>query len=233
MSRVFLITGTRKGIGKHLAEYYLERGHTVVGCSRRAGTIEHERYVHHALDVSSEPDVVSMVRCAVRDFDRIDVLLNNAGLASMNHLLATPYETVRGLFETNVFGSFLCMRETAKTMIRRETGCIVNFATVATPLHLEGEAIYAATKAAIVHLTQTAAKELGGFGVRVNAVGPTPIDTDLIRTVPKQKIEALIAQQAIRRMAQPDDVANVIDFFIDERSSFVTGQVIYLGGVPG
>ena len=123
------------------------------------------------------------------------------------------------------------MREVAKVMSRARTGRIVNFATVATPLNLEGEAGYAASKAAVESLTRVAARELAPLGITVNAVGPTPVMTDLIRSVPREKMDALIATQAIRRMGEPRDVANVIDFFLSPASDFVTGQVVYLGGI--
>ncbi|WP_336595994.1 SDR family oxidoreductase [Helicobacter bilis] len=108
---------------------------------------------------------------------------------------------------------------------------IVNFATVATPLRLEGEAAYAASKAALVNLTQVCAKELSEFGITINAVGPTPVPTDLIKNVPKAKMNALLNQQAIKRFGEFSDVLNAIEFFLDEKSDFITAQVIYLGGV--
>ncbi|MET0292142.1 MAG: SDR family oxidoreductase [Steroidobacteraceae bacterium] len=231
MSEVVLITGTRKGIGRFLAERYLERGHTVVGCSREPATDMPANYHHYCLDVADEKAVVGMVRDAARRFGGIDALINNAGIASMNHLLLTPMETVRRIFSTNVFGTFLVMREVAKVMGRAKKGRIVNFATVATPLNLEGEACYAASKAAVESLTRVAARELAALNITVNAVGPTPVMTDLIRSVPKAKMDALINTQAIRRMGEHRDVANVIDFFLSPASDFVTGQVLYLGGV--
>jgi 3-oxoacyl-[acyl-carrier protein] reductase len=110
-------------------------------------------------------------------------------------------------------------------------GRIVNFATVATPLNLEGEAGYAASKAAVESLTRVAARELAPFNITVNAVGPTPVMTDLVRSVPRQKLDALIGAQAIRRMGEHRDITNVIDFFASRSSDFVTGQTVYLGGV--
>ena len=116
-------------------------------------------------------------------------------------------------------------------MKKNRYGRIVNFATIATPLKLEGEAIYAASKAGVISLTQILARELADFGITVNAIGPTPIQTDLIRSVPKEKLDAVINRQAIHRFGELRDVSNVIDFFIRPESDFVTGQVIYLGGV--
>lgn len=230
---VILITGTSKGIGHALAEHYLSGGHTVCGCSRGAATIDNPNYHHFSLDVTDEKAVKAMVRAVKKQLGGIDVLINNAGVASMNHTLTTTIDKARQIFETNFMGTFLFVREVAKLMTRRKYGRIVNFSTVAAGLRLEGEAVYAASKAAVANFTQVTAKELGEFNITVNAVAPTPVETDLIRQVPKNKIDELLAQQAIGRMGQFKDVINVVDFFIKEESSFVTGQVIYLGGVNG
>ena len=227
-----IITGTRKGIGRYLAERYVQRGYIVVGCSREPfGNDAPPNYHHYCLDVADEQAMIVMVRDVRKRFGGIAVLINNAGIASMNHLLLTPLSTVARVFSTNVFGTFVGMREVAKIMMKARHGRIVNFATVATPLNLEGEAAYAASKAAIESLTRVAAREFAPFNVTVNAVGPTPVMTDLIRTVPKAKMDALVAMQAIRRLGEARDIANVIDFFISKDSDFVTGQTVYLGGI--
>ena len=164
-------------------------------------------------------------------FGGLDVLVNNAGIASMNHFVLTPTSTARRILETNVLGTFSCCREAVKLMIPRGAGRVVNMATVATPLDLEGEAAYAASKAAVVSLTRILAREVGEFGITVNAVGPTPVETDLIRSVAQEKMDALLERQALNRYGTFEDVANVIDFFIKPESGFVTSQVLYLGGV--
>jgi 3-oxoacyl-[acyl-carrier protein] reductase len=149
----------------------------------------------------------------------------------MNHAVTTPMETVRELFETNFVGAFLFCREAAKLMQRRKHGRIVNLTSVAVPLRLAGEAAYAASKSAVETLTRVLAAELGPFSITVNAVGPGPIATDLIRNVPEAKIRDVVERQAIKRMTSLHDVTNVVDFFIRPDSEMVTGQVIYLGGV--
>jgi len=231
MKKVILITGTRKGIGKELAEYYLSLGCNVIGCSRGPGTIVNSDYRHYELDVSNEKDVVKMVRAVKKEFERIDILLNNAGIASMNHFLTTPYQTVQNIFNTNFFGTFLFSREVSKVMMRQKFGRIVNYTTVASALRLEGEAIYAASKGAIENFTQTISKEVAPYNITVNAIGPTPVETDLIKAVPKDKIADLLDKQAIKRFGTFEDIKNVIDFFIDDKSNFITGQIIYLGGI--
>ena len=231
MDKVALITGTRKGIGRALAEHLLSKGWVVVGCSRKAAKIDSANYHHYCLDVTDEKAVVHMVREIKRQIAPIDALINNAGIASMNHILLTPTETCRALFETNVIGSFIVLRECAKQMTQQKRGRIINISSVATPLNLEGESIYAASKAAIESLTRTAARELGTYGITVNAIGPTPVDTDLIRTVPRETIEQLIKHQTIQRTGTTADIANCVDFFLRDESEFVTGQTLYLGGI--
>lgn len=231
--KTILVTGTRKGIGKYICEYYLSKGHRLIGCSRGSQSIHDKEYTHFAVDVSDEQAVISMFADLKKKFASIDVLLNNAGIASMNHLITTPYSTAKHIFDINFFGTFLFVRETSKIMLKQKKGRIVNFSTVATPLRLEGEALYAASKAAIENLTQISARELSSLGITVNAVGPTPIHTDLIKNVPPEKMAALLERQAIKRYGRFDDITNVIDFFIDEKSDFITGQIIYLGGIHG
>lgn len=225
-----VITGTRKGIGRYLAEYYLERGWTVAGCSREDSDLRHERYLHYCADVADEKAARSLFLDLARRFKRLDALVNNAGIASMNHVLTTPLATVERVIQTNYVGTFLYCREAAKLMQQRRWGRIVNFTTVATPLRLEGEAVYAASKAAVESITRVMARELAEFNITVNALGPTPVPTDLIRSVPKAKMDALLARQAIRRFGEMRDVSNVIDFFLRPESDFVTGQILYLGG---
>jgi 3-oxoacyl-[acyl-carrier protein] reductase len=229
--QITLITGTRKGIGRYLVEHYLERGSIVFGCSREPVDYEHKNYTHFCLDVTDEQKVTEMFSTLTRKHSRLDVLINNAGIASMNHVLLTPMSTVNRMLQTNVAGTFLFCREAAKLMRRSKSGRIINFSTVALPMRLEGEAMYAASKAAIVSLTEVLARELAPLGITVNAIGPTPVKTDLIRFVPQKKMDALLQRQAIPRYGEFRDVSNVIDFFIQPESDFVTGQVIYLGGL--
>ncbi|WOO42936.1 SDR family oxidoreductase [Rubellicoccus peritrichatus] len=230
MIKSAIITGTRKGLGKAAAEHFLENGWRVAGCSRKPGSIEHESYSHFELDVGDERAVGKMIWQVSRTHKSVDLLINNAGIASMNHCITTPLTTGRSLMETNVLGSFSFLREVAKVMRRGGGGRIINLSSVAVPLALEGEALYAASKAAVEALTRVTAKELAPWNITVNAIGPGPIKTSLIAGVPKERIEDLIEQQTIKRLGTPADVINAIDFFVRPESDFVTGQVLYLGG---
>jgi 3-oxoacyl-[acyl-carrier protein] reductase len=231
MSRALIITGTSKGLGKYLAELYLERGCRVAGCSRSSSPIEHDDYMHYSLDVADERAVTDMVRDVARKWKEIDILINNAGTASMNHTILTPLSVVKNVMNTNFIGTFIFTREVAKIMINRKAGRIINISTVAVPLSLEGESIYVASKSAVESFTKVLARELAPYNITVNAVGAAPLMTALVKAVPKEKIDKILHAMAIPRFAEFRDVSNVVDFFIKEESDFITGQILYLGGV--
>lgn len=231
MNKVMLITGTRKGVGRYLAQYYSKKGFLVIGCSRNQIDFKLDGYEHFCLDVADESKAKEMFYQIKKKYGRLDVLINNAGVASMNHSLLTSKKDVENILNTNITGTFLFCREATKIMQKNRFGRIVNFSTVAVPLNLEGEAIYASSKSAIVTLTKILGKELADFGITVNAIGPAPIKTDLIASVPENKIQKILDAQSIHDYANFEDVSNVIDFFIKPESRLITGQVIYLGGI--
>lgn len=228
---VMLVTGARKGIGRYLVEYYLSRGYLVEGCSRGEADLKDASYRHHQVDVADEKGVRGMIADITKRYGRIDVVLNNAAIASMNHVLLTPAKTANRMLEVNVTGTMLVCRDAAKVMIRRRYGRIVNFTTIVAPIALAGEAVYAASKSAVVTFTRILAFELGQWGITCNSFGATPILTDMIKGVPQDKIDAVVNNLAIKRLGTPQDCANVCDFFISPTSDNITGQVIYLGGV--
>jgi 3-oxoacyl-[acyl-carrier protein] reductase len=226
-----LITGTRKGIGRQLAETYASRGYIVEGCSRGEASFEAENYTHASVDISEEKAVKSWISGISRRHGRIDCVLNNAAIATMNHVLLTPAKTADRMLSVNVTGTMLVCRDAAKVMMRRHYGRIVNFTTIVDPIGLAGEAIYAASKAAVVTFTRILAFELGGWGITCNSFGATPIMTDMIKGVPQDKIDAVVNGLAIKRLGTPQDCINVCDFFIHPLSDNITAQVLYLGGV--
>ena len=229
--KVMLITGTRKGIGRFLAEYYANKDFLVEGCSRKQPECELSNYYHHIADITDESQVKTMLSTIRVRHGRLDITINNAGIASMNHLLLTPESMATKIMDTNFKGTFLVCRESAKLMKKHRFGRIVNFSTIAVPMLLDGEAVYAASKSAVVTFTKIIARELAEFGITCNVVGPTPIQTDLIRAVPEEKINKIVNNLAVKRLGRFEDVANVIDFFIRPESDYITGQAIYLGGV--
>lgn len=229
-AEVVLITGTSRGIGRDLIRHFLNKGCQVVGCSRSADTEELANYTHYQVDVTDEAAVGAMMRAIARAHGRLDVLVNNAGIASMNLALTTPGRTAERLMATNFLGTFHVAKEGAKLMMRRRHGRIINLSTVAVPLRLEGESIYAASKSAILTFTQVLAKELARYGITCNVVGPGPIRTDLIAGVPEAKLKELLDQLPIKEFCTTADVINAVDFFARPESRAITGQVLYLGG---
>ncbi|MCJ7626572.1 MAG: SDR family oxidoreductase [Anaerolineaceae bacterium] len=227
---VMLITGTRKGIGQNLAQIYSKRGFLVVGCSRQEADWEGEGYEHLLVDVGVEKQVLKLFRHIRKQYKRLDITLNNAGIANMNHILLTPGSTAERIMNTNFLGTFIVSRESAKLMMKNKWGRIINFSSVAVPMDLEGDAVYAASKSAVEKFTRILAHEVGPLGITANAIGPTPIETDLIGSVPKEKIDRLVDNLAIKRLGTFSDVVNVIDFLIRPESDYITGQTIYLGG---
>lgn len=228
--RTLMITGTSRGLGRAVAEHYLDRGDRVLGCARSDEGPSHPHYTHYQADVASEGGPESLMRRVASDCQSLDALINSAGIAKMNHLVLTPTASIVQMMQANFIATFALMREAVRLLKNNPHGRIINVSTVAVPLNLEGEAGYASSKSAIETLTRIAARELGSMGITCNVIGPSPIRTRLLAGVPEQKLEALIQRQAIRRWAEPADVINVIDFFLSPASDMITGQVIYLGG---
>ena len=158
---VMIITGTRKGIGKYLAEYFAEKGFFVIGCSRSDIDFKLNNYQHYSLDISDESLVNKMFTMIRKKYGRLDVLINNAGVNyALSPLLLVPYESALKTVEVNLLGTFLLSREAAKIMKKKSFGRIVNLGSMAVKHEVKGEAIYTASKAAIVSFSRVIAKEI-------------------------------------------------------------------------
>ena len=228
---IIVITGTSRGIGQSLALRYLSQGHTVIGCSRSECDIKNEKYEHYTVDLADEDQINNFAKSVKKKYGHIDVLINNAGIASMNHYMLTPLETAKKVMTTNFFAPFAVTRAFINSLKKSEQPRVINFSTVAVPFNLDGELAYVSSKAAVEAMTKVLAKELAQFKITVNAIGPTPVKTFLTANVPTDKIQNLLDRQAIKRFGEFDDIGNVIDFYIQKSSDFITGQIIYLGGV--
>ena len=225
-----LITGSSRGLGLALAERLLAAGWTVHGFARGQQTLAHANFHAHAVDVADEAAVRAAV-ATIAESGRIDLLVNNAGAASLNAFLLTPGSVAESLMRANYLGTFHCLQAVGKVMVRQRAGRILNVSTVAVPLSLEGEAAYVASKAAVEALTKVAAKELAPSGIVVSAVGFGPIDTDLTRAVPKPALAKI--NEAIGR-PQGTTMNDAVDFIFSHLNAPgpKSGSVEYLGRMP-
>jgi 3-oxoacyl-[acyl-carrier protein] reductase len=187
--------------------------------------------LHFIADITNEADINKVYNHLIVKNSSIDILINNAGVASMNFSVLSPVSQVKNIFETNFLGTYILSKVFFKLLKKSTNPRIINFSTVAVPLNLEGEAIYSSSKAAVEQLTKVMAKEFYPFGITVNAVGPSPIKTDLIKHISVEKLESLLNKLSVKSFGNLEDVSNVIDFFIKSESKNITGQIIYLGGL--
>jgi len=230
--RVALVTGSRKGLGKFLAEQLLARGYQVVGCSREPADWEREGYWHLCADVSDEQQVQRLMSQIRQRFGRLDITINNAGVASMNHALLIPAATLNQVMEINVRGTFLVSRESARLMRKHQYGRIVNLTTVAVPLSLEGESIYVASKSAVEALTRVMSRELAPFGITANSIRAGVTDTPALRKIPgnERMISEALRRNPHGRLTTPEDVAAAIVCLSRPEAQWITGNVIGVDG---
>ena len=229
---LMLITGTRKGIGKYLAEYYTNKGFQVIGCSRSDIDFELNNYQHFCLDISSESLVKKMFSEIRNKYGRLDVLINNAGVASMNHVLITPLKEVKDILNTNFVGTFLCCREAIKLMKRNKYGRIVNISSIHIPLATVGTSMYGASKASVEQFSRVLAREVFQFGVTINLLSLSIVKNFGMADHLSEEMTLKILEKTISK-TQLDikDVSNAIDFLISPKSGMITNQTLYPGGV--
>lgn len=240
--QVVLITGALTGIGKATAFAFAHEGANLVISGRKADVGESLAEQLRTLgvevefvlaDVRKESDVQALVDKTLKQFGRLDVAVNNAGTEGKpGPLVDQTVETYAMTFDTNVLGTFLCLKHELRVMLPQRSGSIINLSSTHGQKTAPGASIYAATKHAVEGLTKAAALEAAPANVRVNAVAPGPIDTEMVDRFAgnPEKKATLIAAVPLKRMGRPDELAQTIVFLASDKAPFITGQIIGVDG---
>ena len=235
-----VVTGGSRGLGRAICLELARGGANVVFCYAGNEAAANEtaaaceslgaKAVALRCDVSKEDEVKALMDAALKTFGRIDILVNNAGITRDNLLMLMKPEDFDAVISANLKGTFLCMKAAARQMVKQRYGRIVNLSSVVALRGNAGQTNYAASKAGLIGLTKSLARELASRNVTVNAVAPGFIETDMTAALP----EAVRAEMAkgipAGRAGRPEDVANAVAFFAAEQSSYLTGQVLCADG---
>ena len=240
-NRVVVVTGGSRGIGRAIGLRMADGDTTIYfnySASVSRDAEETERLVEAAggsakavrVDVGSREDVQGFFNQIVEESGRVDVLVNNAGITADGLLVRMKEEDWDRVLDINLKGAFHCIQAVAKTMMKQRSGRIINMASVVGVMGNAGQANYVASKAGLIGLTKTVARELAPRGITVNAVAPGFIETSMTAELSEKVKEAMLAQIPLGRMGQAEDVADVIAFLASEEASYITGQVIHVNG---
>lgn len=237
---VAIVTGSSKGIGKACAIRLAKDGYTVVvnySSSDAAAQAVVDQIkadggdaIAYKADVSDPEQVKKMIREVGKTYGSIDVLVNNAGIVRDEFLLSLQKDTMDKCFDLNVKGYVYCAQNVALKMMRQKKGVIINMSSVSSKFALPGQAVYSATKGAVNSLTQTLAKELAPYGIRVNAICPGFIATEMIDAIPEEKREEYLKHIPLKRLGTGEDVAAMVSAMASDQFSYLTGQCIVLDG---
>jgi 3-oxoacyl-[acyl-carrier protein] reductase len=229
--KVAVVTGASRGIGRMLVDYLLGEGARVFGFSRGELEHGHERYTHCAVDVADARAVQLAFALIAKQVPSVDILINNAAVLTSQYSMIMPAQNAQAMVDVNLLGTFYVSREAAKLMRKARRGRIINIGSMAASLEPIGDSLYAACKAGVSVLAAVMSKEFSTFNVTCNTLAVTAIETDMLAQLPRDRIDAIIQALPVPRYAEPDDIFNVVDFFASERSSYITSQTVFLGGV--
>ena len=223
-----IVTGCSSGIGFYLAEKLTMSSFDVIGLARNKPS-ENYSFKYEQCDVRDFDSVNSFFSKIKKDKD-VYALLNVAGIASMNLLLATPEETIKNIINTNLVGTIFCTREIMPAFVRSKIGRIINFSSFAVKIGLQGESVYVASKAGVEGFSRSIARELASYNVTVNCISPGPIKTKLTEKVPINYIDKVMHQQIITEQCDEEDILNCVKLILDSKSNKITGENFIIGG---
>ena len=238
-NKVALVTGGAQGIGKTISEELVRNGaHVVLGDVNLEGAEATAEAINNSggsasavkIDVSNPAEVKQVFDSILKDKKPVDILVNNAGITRDGLMIRMKESDWDLVLDINLKGSFLCGQQAAKQMMKQKSGAIVNIASIVGVMGNFGQANYSASKAGVIGLTKTLAREVASRGIRVNAVAPGFIDTEMTRVLEESVRQSLIEQIPLARLGLPDDVARCVSFLVSDRSSYITGQVINVNG---
>jgi 3-oxoacyl-[acyl-carrier protein] reductase len=234
--RTALVTGSTRGIGRAIAETLVSAGArvAVVGRdearSREAAESISEQARGFACDVGDAASVTNLIESVEREFGAIDILVNNAGLTRDNILFRIKDEDWDAVLDTNLRGAFVAIRAASRGMMKRRWGRIINIASVVGLVGNKGQANYAASKAGLIGMTKSVAKELASRNVLANVVAPGYIETDMTAAIADEAKAALFAQIPLGRLGTPRDIASLVTFLASDAAAYITGQTFVVDG---
>lgn len=238
-----LVTGASRGIGRAIAVALAKAGAAVA--INYAGNEEAAKQTEELCaaygvstlviraDVEKAEESKAMIECVKEHFGKIDILVNNAGITRDKLMIGMSESDFMDVISTNLKGSFLCMQMVSKLMLKQKSGRIINLSSVVGLHGNVGQVNYAASKAGVIGMTKSAAKELASRGITVNAVAPGMIETDMTAVIPEKAKEAMLASIPAGRAGKPEEIANVVAFLASEEAAYITGQVISVDGGMG
>ena len=229
-AKCLLLTGSSRGVGSELRDYFLANGWQVIGLSR-SETYSHPSYIHYSVNLSSAQEIVDIFKIIRRAHNQIDVVINNAAVLTSQYSMIMPPQAAQDMVNVNLLAPFLVSREAAKIMKKAKYGRIINIGSMASSLEPIGDSVYAATKAGISTIANVMAKEFSQINITCNTVSINAIESDMLRQLPREKIDEIIYNLPTGRYSKIEDLINVVEFFISEKSDAITAQTIYLGGV--
>ncbi len=237
--KISIVTGAAQGIGQTIATTLAQEGADVVvadlnanSCQETVDRIQQlgRKVIAVSVNVGDWDQVKSMVDHVLKEWGRIDILVNNAGITRDGLLMRMKEEDWQAVLQVNVTGTFFCAKAVLPTMSRQRSGRIVNIASIVGAIGNAGQANYAASKAAVIGLTKTIAREYASRNITINAVAPGFIDTSMTQGLSADTKEALLSQIPLKRLGQPSDVADAVSFLCTEKAGYITGHVLHVNG---
>ena len=237
--KIAVVTGAAQGIGQAIATSLAQEGADVVVADLNADRCEEtvarvqqlgRKAMAISVNVGDWDQVKAMIDRVLKEWERIDILVNNAGITRDGLLMRMKEEDWQMVLQVNVTGTFFCAKAVLPTMSRQRSGRIVNIASIVGAIGNIGQANYAASKAAVIGLTKSVAREYASRNITVNAVAPGFIDTAMTQDLSADTKEALLNQIPLKRLGQSSDVADAVSFLCSEKAGYITGHVLHVNG---